>query len=324
MADKKSPVTVSTIKEAEALVGEGYTNILYAVGITESKLTRVKNLNEQGSNVIILIDSLEQAISINKYCVDNGCCFSVLIEVDCDGHRGGIKPNSPLLVQVAKTVQGGSAEFVGVLAHAGESYSCFDKLSLQTAAQNEVEQTRLAVSYLFQAGIPCKIVSIGSTPTAHNYQDLEGITEVRAGVYTFFDLVMAGTGVCDINDIAATVVTTVIGHNREQGWLFVDAGWMALSADRGTEKQPNDCGYGLVTTSDGTLQTNLRVVTVNQEHGIIASTEPNALNPDDFPIGTRLHILPNHACATASMHSIYHVFDELNNSHEVWTRIQGW
>ncbi len=63
---------------------------------------------------------------------------------------------------------------------------------------------------------------------------LDGVTEVRAGVFVFFDLVMAGLGVCAVDDIALSVLATVIGHQRDKGWIVIDAGWMAMSRDRGT------------------------------------------------------------------------------------------
>ena len=69
------------------------------------------------------------------------------------------------------------------------------------------------------------------------------MTEVRAGVYVF-DLVMRNIGVCREQEIALSVLTTVIGHQPEKGWAIVDAGWMAMSRDRGTQKQKQDFGYG--------------------------------------------------------------------------------
>lgn len=324
LPNKTSPITVSTIKEAEALAGEGYDNIVYAVGISANKLPRVLNLIEKGADLIVLLDSTEQAHLLNQFSADNQCAISALIEIDCDGHRGGIAPDDSKLLEIAQLLHHGAAHFKGVLTHAGESYHCFDQTSLRAAAENEVKAALNAAERLRSAEIPCEIVSIGSTPTAHNYQNLDGITEVRAGVYGFFDLVMTGVGVCSVNDIAASVVTTVIGHNQEKGWLIIDAGWMALSSDRGTANQPTDCSYGLLTDSNGELLDNLQVTNVNQEHGIIEAVNDASINFNDIPIGSRLHIMPNHACATASMHKQYHVFDTQYNTYEVWMRIQGW
>ncbi|MEN6670827.1 hypothetical protein AAJP47_10670 [Psychrobacter sp. B38] len=215
-------------------------------------------------------------------------------------------------------------EIKGVLTHAGKFCHCFDQISLCAVAENEVKAVLSAHKNLRSTEIPCETVNIGATSTAYNYQNLEGVTEVRSGVYGFFDLVMMGVGVCRVNDIAASVITTVIGHNQEKGWLIIDAGWMALSSDRGTANQPTDCGYGLLTDSNGVLLDNLQVTNVNQEHGIIEAVNGASINFSDIPIGSRLHILPNHACATASMHKQYHVFDTQDNTYEVWMRIQGW
>src|SRR5690606_5767754 len=99
---------------------------------------------------------------------------------------------------------------------------------------------------LREAGHECPVVSVGSTPTAFSETSLEGITEIRAGVYMFFDLVQAGVGVCQVGDIALSVLATVIGHQNEKGWIIVDSGWMAMSKDRGTASQAVDQYYGVV------------------------------------------------------------------------------
>lgn len=113
---------------------------------------------------------------------------------------------------------------------------------------------------------------------------------------------MTNVGVATVDDIAGSVLATVIGHQPAKGQVIVDAGWMAMSRDRGTARQKRDYGYGLVCDVDGTP---LRGGTVlmkgaNQEHGIIEATEGPALRPEDFPVGMRLRILPNHACPTAA------------------------
>ena len=64
---------------------------------------------------------------------------------------------------------------------------------------------------------------------------------------------MHNVGVCGIGEIALSVLTTVIGHQEEKGWAIVDAGWMAMSRDRGTQKQKRDFGYGQACTADGTV-----------------------------------------------------------------------
>ena len=139
------------------------------------------------------------------------------------------------------------------------------------------------------------MVSIGSTPTALFAENYDGVTEVRAGVFAFFDLVQAGLGVCSPHDIAVSVLATVIGHQREKGWTIIDAGWTALSSDRGTESQRVDHGYGLVCDLEGNLLDGLFVTNANQEHGIIARREDFQGSIPDLPYGTKVRILPIHA-----------------------------
>ncbi len=291
-----SPATVSTLAEAEAFVAAGFSNVLYAVGIAPAKLPRIAALRCSGKQVHVLLDSMAQAQAISDYALQHQVTFSVFIEIDCDGHRGGIRPDDGTLAEIAGHLHQHGMVVEGVMTHAGESYHC---------------------------RTPQEVVSVGSTPTAHAAKDLTGVTEVRAGVFSTFDLFMHNLGVCTQDDIALSVVTTVIGHNHDKGWVFVDAGWMAMSRDRGTASQDTDYGYGLVCDDAG-CPLGLLLTTTNQEHGIIALPRDSAYSTGDFPLGTLLRILPNHACATAAMHTHYQVIDTRNGEHEVWQRIVGW
>ncbi|HWO68881.1 MAG TPA: DSD1 family PLP-dependent enzyme, partial [Umezawaea sp.] len=205
----------------------------------------------------------------------------------------------------------------GVLTHAGESYYCYTEEALVAAAEHERATAVRAAETLRAAGFGAPVVSIGSTPTAHFARDLTGVTEVRAGNYVFFDLVMAGIGACTLEDLALSVVTTVIGHREDKGWILTDAGWMATSRDRGTAAQPVDQGYGLVCDINGDLIPDLLMTGASQEHGVL-STRQGPL--PHLPVGTKLRILPNHACATAAQHDRYH----LTTSSTTWPRLNGW
>ena len=181
-----------------------------------------------------------------------------------------------------------------------------------------------AAGRLRAAGLSCPAVSVGSTPTAHFARDLSGVTEVRAGVFVFFDLVMAGIGVCTLDDIALTVLTSVIGHQRERGWILVDAGWMPLSRDRGTASQAVDQGYGVVCDADGRVLDGLIVAQANQEHGTIARRPGSDAPLPDLPVGTPLRILPNHACATGAQFDACTVLPADGAAPTEWPRFRGW
>ena len=77
---------------------------------------------------------------------------------------------------------------------------------------------------------------------------------------------MAGIGVCRQDDIALSVLATVIGHQAESGWLITDAGWMAMSRDRGTASASPTRATAWCATSGEALP-GLIMVDANQEHG---------------------------------------------------------
>lgn len=326
MTSLEGPATVSTLKEAEQFAAAGVRDIIYAVGIAPGKLDRVVELRASGVDLAIIVDSPEQAQLAAEVSQEADDPLPVLIEIDCDGHRSGVGVgDTPRLLEIGRLIHHGGAELRGVLTHAGGSYGARGGAALAECAERERAAVVDAATALRGAGLPCPVVSVGSTPTAHFARDLTGVTEVRAGVFVFFDLVMAGIGVCEIDDIALSVLTTVIGHQPEKGWVLVDAGWMAMSRDRGTAKQAVDQGYGLVCDVHGKPCHDLIVAQANQEHGVIALRFGSEASLPDLPIGTRLRILPNHACSTGAQHDGYHVVRGESEQIEAhWPRFGGW
>lgn len=318
-------ITVSTLKEAEQFFAAGFDDILYAVGIAPGKLGHVQRLREAGCRLRVIVDSPEGARALVDHGRGHGHVFDVLIEVDVDGQRAGVAPESDTLVAIGRLLYEGGMTLSGVMTHGGGSYGMRGHDALVAFAEQERGRCVLAAERLRAAGLPCPVVSTGSTPTVLSARSAAGVTEVRAGVYVFHDLVMAGLGVCRTEDIALSVLTSVIGHQVDKGWVLVDAGWMALSRDRGTQNQPIDQGYGLVCQADGTVLDDWIVTAANQEHGIVAHRDGVA--PADlrtrFPLGSLLRILPNHACATAAQFDVYRVL-LADGRTETWPRFNGW
>jgi len=325
LAGGTGPATVSTLAEAEVFAAAGVGDIVYAVGIAPQKLRRVAEIREKGCDLSVILDSAGQARAVSEASRQAGKSIPALIELDCDGHRSGIDPGDPVLVEVGRILDEGAAELRGVLTHAGESYEVSGHAAHSDFAERERRAAVLAAETLRSAGLPCPVVSVGSTPTAHAVQDLTGITEVRAGVYVFFDLFQAGIGVCTIDDIALSVLTTVVGHQREKGWIITDAGWMALSQDKGTSRQRVDQGLGLVCDASGKPYSDLIVVKANQEHGIVSVRPGSSSALPELPVGALLRILPVHACATAGNFGVYNVLPAGSGvSLKTWQRFSGW
>ncbi len=325
MTSPEGPAMVSTLREAEYFAEGGVRDLVYGVGLAPGKLARVSAIRASGVDLAVILDSIDQAEALVAHVRDTGDRVPVLIEVDADGHRSGISSDDGVtLVAIGRCLVEGGAVLRGVLLHAGDSYSLNDPQALAAAAENERAAAVKAAEILRSAGLPCPVVSVGSTPTARFAHDLTGVTEVRAGVFMFGDLFQAGVGSVAMEDIALSVLATVIGHQRLKGWIIVDAGWIALSRDRGTAKQAVDQGYGVVCDPSGRPYPDLIVTDANQEHGIVAVGRGSTAALPDLPVGSRVRILPNHACATGAQHDRYHALEGDGVVGAVWPRINGW
>lgn len=317
-------ITVSTLLEAEQFFAGGFDDITYAAGITPAKLPRALDLMRRGCALHVLVDSEVMAHAVAAYGREHDAVFSVLVEIDTDGHRSGVPPDAAELPAIAGAIVSGGSRLTGVLTHAGSSYGLSDQTALEALAEKERAGCVMAAERLRMEGHGCPVVSVGSTPTAVCARDLGGVTEVRAGVYVFFDLVMRNVGVCGFDNIALSVLTTVMGHQKEKGWAIVDAGWMAMSRDRGTANGSDDFGYGQVCDENGVPLHGYIMSEANQEHGIISLRGGcDEQIAERFPIGTLLRILPNHACATAAQFPAYRALFP-GGASEDWPRFYGW
>jgi len=316
------PITVSTLAEARYFFAHGVRDILYAVGIAPVKLPQVADLLAAGCTLRVILDSIDAAEAVRQFGEAQGLTIEALIEIDSDGHRAGVASDDPQLLEIASRLRGPGARLAGVMTHAGASYLCRERSEFEAMAELERALTVEAAERLRANGFDCPIVSVGSTPTISYARSLDGVTEARVGVYAFGDLIQAQLGTCAVDDIAVGVLASVIGHKR--GRVLADAGFLALSRDRGTTDMPIDWGYGAVADAvTGELVDDLFVSHTNQEHGIITARSAE-LAVERLPVGSRVQILPNHSCATAAAHNLYYVTDGSERIVAVWERVNGW
>lgn len=318
-------ITVATLGEAAYFLDHGITDITYAVCVTANKYSQLDSLQRKGAHIKLIVDSLFAAESLNAYeDFSSGVTFDVLIEIDSGEGRTGLLPDDASLIDIAKLLRSGpNTNFAGVLTHGGHAYGCTTVDEIKTIAKQEREAVLFAANRLKDADLTCETVSIGSTPTATQGDNFDGITELRAGVYVFGDLFQASIESHALADIAVSVLTTIISHRPDRNQLIVDAGGLALSKDRSTANHGEDLGYGLVCTAGGDIASpHLIVKGVHQEHGEITSSEP--INFEKYPIGSQLRILPNHVCMTAAPYDKYHVITKGSDTIEIWGKQTGW
>lgn len=324
LKSKSDPLTVSTLREAEYFAKGGYTNILCAAASTPAKIAHAAQIqNETKAKVTLVTDSVELVRAADANARDLGTQFDFLIEIDCGEHRSGVQPASPELLACAAALKDAeNLTLAGVMTHAGHSYEHNIPDAIATVAEIERAAAVNSATALRDNGFTCDTVSVGSSPTVLHARHLDGVTEARAGVYLFWDLAQFSRGVCRLDEIAVTVLATVIGHNKAGSAIVLDAGALALSKDISANSFLPDVKYGYLCDAE-TMERleGLSVENAYQEHGMVPVSDPGWF--DRLPIGAQVRILPNHTCMTCAAYEVYNVVkgDEII---EEWPRVNGW
>lgn len=320
-AGQAGGVTVSTLAEAAYFAEAGFTDITYGVGITADKFAEVAEIaGKTGAKVNVVLDSLAAARALADWDGPAGAPIPALIEIDSGQHRAGIAADDAGLLDIARCLHDASgAELAGVMTHAGHSYNCGSVEDIVAVAEAERAAVVSAAERLRAAGLPCPVVSVGSTPTALHAKHLDGVTEMRPGVYMFGDRFQAALGSCDTTDLALSVLATVVGVYPARGLALINAGGLALSQDRSMDAVVGEPSYGAVYDLPGQQALDgLRLGNVNQEHGFLFG------DVTDLAVGQRLRVFPNHACMTAAMYDHYHLVDDATAITGTWGRNNGW
>lgn len=322
---KDGPITVSTLAEAEYFAKAGFRDILYAVPMAPQKLDQVGALIKSGTDLKIITDHPAVAQAAAEAGRRLGVTFRVMIKIDSGLGRAGIAPDSDLLLPLGKALSQPGAELAGVLTHAGHSYGAKNAAEIERIAEEERAAVVQAAERLRAAGHAVPIVSVGSTPTALFAKDLTGVTEMRPGNFVFFDLFQAGLGTCTLQDIAVSVLATVVSHHPGRNHVLIDAGGLALSKDTGANKNAPGTGYGRVCRPDGALPLEgMNIHDVHQEHGLLGGPDVSPVDFAAHPPGSRLRVLPNHSCMTGAMYDRYYVTDGGTEIVAEWDRVNGW
>jgi len=315
------PATVSTMKEAEVLAASGASSdILLAATAIPARLPRAEALARgHGTRLLLVVDSPEMAELLDAAAT---APHEVLVEVDCGEHRAGVPPEKA--IGVARAIHGArNLRLMGVMTHGGHSYGSDDLARIAEVAEAERAAAVSAAEAIRAAGMPAPIVSVGSTPTMLHARHLSGVTEVRAGVSLFWDLAQMSRGMCGWDELALSVLSTVIGHNRAARALILDAGALALSKDVTANAFAPDTAYGRLGEAESGAALPLHVSAVHQEHGTVPVPDESWF--DRLPVGSLVRIYPNHACITAAGgYGAYDVVDAAGRPLERWSRVDGW
>ncbi len=287
--------TVSRPPEAAAFLRAGFDFVTVAFPVVSSAEAAclLQLARNTGSRVRFIIDSPAGAAAIGEAAAHHDAPVDVLMKVDVGLHRCGVDPASEAAIRMAESVSGmPRLHLAGLLSHAGHAYSASAPAGVAEVAADELDQMLGLKQRLAASGLEASRISVGSTPTVLANSGFTGVDEARPGNYVFLDLTAVRLGIARRQDVALAVLATVVSANERVA--IVDAGSKTLSSDLGPHGSRSGSGYGeaYVPGGDGIA---FPVIQLSEEHGFLA------LEGRRLEVGTRVLILPNHACTVVNL-----------------------
>jgi D-serine deaminase-like pyridoxal phosphate-dependent protein len=287
-------ITVAKVGEAEVMAAAGLDDILIAYPVIGcAKLERLVKLARK-KTMTVAIDSTEALEGIAAAASRAGVNVTLLVECDLGMRRCGVQTPEEALRLIHRSESLSGVKFGGILFYPGQVRVPPDLQPFALSAVSEKLQTHLEA--FSRAGVDCRIVSGGSTPTAYSSHLLIGMNEIRPGTYVFNDRNTLELGACALEDCAFRVLVTVVS-TAVPGRAVIDGGSKTFSSDRLLGGAGED--FGLVVEDPG-----IRLEAMTEEHGHLEVSR--AAQP--LQIGSRLSIIPNHVCTCVNLHDriFYH------------------
>lgn len=288
-------ITVATVGEAESMAAHGAADLLVAYPpVGAWRLDRLVELARR-VRLRVVLDDLGALRALEDCCRRAGVSVGYLWEVDCGAGRLGRAPGGETADMVARAGSSRWTPFGGLMTFAGHVYHAASPQDVPAIAAAEAAAVVSTAGLLADRGIEATALSTGTTPTARHLGQQRGVTEIRPGNYVFHDATQVALGVAEPGQCALSVLATVVGRPDPRR-IILDAGSKALAPDRMTPLTP---GFGFVAGHP-----DLAVQQLYEEHAIVRSPQPTAIG-----VGTRLRVVPNHACAAVNLHRRMFVVD---------------
>lgn len=296
-------VTVAKVGEAEVMSAAQPPEILVAYPVLGwRKLDRLMPIARK-TKLTVALDSLTAARQLSEAAREADVTVGVLAETDVGLGRVGVQPGDELVELAHKLAQLSCLELRGIAFYPGHI----------KAMDAEGERTVEALSELLskalgdfdRAGLCRDIVSGGSTPTLFHSHKVTGLNEIRPGTYIFNDRNTVACGACQLEDCAASILTTVVSTARKEG-MMIDGGSKTFFSDKLVTGEDNLFGY-VIDAPDASF------FRMNEEHGYVDLSA----SEKRFDIGDRVRVIPNHICVAMNLHEwVYGVRGE--NVEQVW------
>ncbi|MDF3061443.1 MAG: alanine racemase [Microvirga sp.] len=270
-----SGITCQKIGEAEVMSEAGLDDILISYNlIGEDKMGRLAKVMERAT-VTVAADNPTVVAGLPRAAELSGRTLHVVVECDTGRKRAGVETPAEAIALAKDIASRPGLSFAGFMLYPPE-----DAMEI---TQKFLDQATAGVR---EAGLEPRIVSTGGTPNVANLGRIKGATEHRAGTYVFNDRMMLACGAATMDDLALTVVGTIVSRAAPDRGI-VDTGSKTLTSDTGGLE-----GHGLILEHP-----EAKIAKFAEEHGFLDLTKCN----DRPKVGDVVRIVPNHVCVVVNM-----------------------
>ncbi len=275
-------VTCAKLGEAEVMASAGIRDILIANQVVgDDKVARLVSLREY-ADVIVAIDSLENAQCIHEAARAKGVRVRAVIEIDIGMHRAGVQPGTEAEAFAHRVAALDGITLSGVMGWEGHTAGMPDPHQKAEAIKVATGKLVSTVEACRRAGLVMPIVSCGGTGTYWISAAQPGVTEIQAGGGIFSDVLYEERFGLR-HEHAMTVVTTVTSRPTPTR-IICDAGRKTMSADMSAPRP--------------LLPGAVKSVRLSAEHGVVELEQP-----DSTPrVGDKLEFIVGYSDTTTFLH----------------------
>jgi len=285
-------ITVSSVSMAEKFTEQAYDEITIAFPVNRLEINNINRLAER-CNLVLTVSSESAVLFLNKHLKHPA---GISIKIDTGYGRAGILPEqSNIIEDIIHSVN--TSDILSLhsfMAHTGHNYQTDEASVILENHKKTVEQlNRLKITYGLKS-------SLGDTPACTLADDFGNTDILRPGNFFYYDLMQYRKTVCNLDDIAVSVMCPVVAKKPDKNEIILYGGAVHFSKEY-LEMPGGDKNFGqpVIRHSSGaeiSKATYLRAL--SQEHGILKCSKDFFNSTEE---GDLLEILPVHSCLTANL-----------------------
>ena len=314
---------------------------MYGIPPPKSKIKELADIRRHIPKLIQMVDHPIQILWLAEE-ANSSDPWPIFIKIDCGTHRAGVPYMSEEFEQLLQVALKTPEVYIyGFYCHSGHSYNSKSIEEAEEYLLNEIEHASAAgaICKKINPDISDFVISVGATPTANaasthvklRIKELSGNLELHAGNFPVQDLQQVETGCVRFDDVASWIEAEVCSVYPDRMEVLVNVGVLGLGREPGREQ-----GIWGRATFPGVSHSESReqrycwnVIRLSQEHGIIAprtkDEEMAKQMVNSVEIGSRVRIIPQHACIAGAMYDWYNVVESEDGPiQDVWIRCRGW